>query len=243
VLQVIQACAPDVIVVAAYGLILPGSVLAVPRAGCLNIHASLLPRWRGAAPIQRAILAGDRESGISIMQMDEGLDTGPILLTKRAVIGDEETGGSLTERLAELGAAAIVEALANLGGLAPMPQDPAGATYASKIVKSEARIDWHFPSRDVERRVRALNPVPGAETLFQSQPLKVWRGRCAAGRGRPGEVLYSRNNQLIIACGEGALEVLEIQRPGGRRMPVTDFLRGAALDEGSELGEKPLASP
>ncbi len=173
----IASAKPDVMVVAAYGLILPAAVLSIPARGCLNIHASLLPRWRGAAPIQRALLAGDAETGISIMQMDEGLDTGPILLQKSLAVGAADSGGTLTEALARLGALAIVEALETLSRLTPRDQDPARATYAAKIRKGEARIDWTLSSAAIDRHVRAFNPVPGAETTRQGVPLKVWRAR------------------------------------------------------------------
>ena len=235
--------APDAMVVAAYGLILPAALLAIPVRGCLNIHASLLPRWRGAAPIQRALLAGDMETGICIMQMDAGLDTGPVLLEKRTRILDSDTGGSLTQRLGEMGGSAIVEALESLSGLVPRAQDASKATYASKVRKAEALIDWTWPSTAIARQVRAFDPSPGAETRLLGEPLKVWRAMAVEGLGTPGEVLQSRNNHLVIACKEGGLELLEVQRPGGRRMTAPEFLRGVALAEGQELGQKPLASP
>ena len=242
-IESISAASPDVMVVAAYGLMLPASVLSIPPKGCLNIHASLLPRWRGAAPIQRALLAGDRETGITIMRMDAGLDTGAVLLEKRLAIGEEETAGTLTDTLAALGASAILEALPGLDALAPRPQDAARATYAPKIAKSEARIDWSRSSAVIDRQVRAFNPTPGAETTLQGHPLKIWRARGFDGGGMPGRVLFSRNNRLVVGCGEGALELLEIQRSGGRRLAAADFLRGVPLAEGMEVGEKPLASP
>ena len=238
----LEAIVPDVMVVAAYGLILPREVLSVPRHGCLNIHASLLPRWRGAAPIQRALLAGDRETGVCIMQMEAGLDTGPVLLSKRVPISAEDTTGTLTVALGDLGASAIVEALSRLNELRPVPQDATLASYAPKVAKTEARIDWARSARDIDRQVRAFNPAPGAETELQGQPLKVWRVGPAEGAGRPGLVLYSRNSRLVVACGSGALELLEIQRPGARRMAVGEFVRGTSIDEGSGLGDKPLAS-
>ncbi len=238
----LEEAAPDVMVVAAYGLILPKRVLAIPRRGCLNIHASLLPRWRGAAPIQRALLAGDAHTGITIMQMDEGLDTGAVLLEKRIPIGDRETAGTLTSALAALGAEAIVEVLGRLDGLAAAPQDDCAATHAPKIAKAEALIDWTRSNGEIDRQVRAFNPVPGAETTFQEEALKIWDSRPAEGSGTPGQVLYSRNSRLVIGCGGGSLELLEIQRPGGRRMGVAEFLRGTTLAEGTEIGQKPLAS-
>ena len=241
-LALLEAAAPEVMVVAAYGLILPKRVLAIPARGCLNIHASLLPRWRGAAPIQRALLAGDARTGVTIMQMDEGLDTGAVLLEKALAIGERETAGSLTASLAALGAAAIVEALQKLDALVAVPQDNGAATYAAKIAKAEAAIDWTRSNREIDRRVRAFNPVPGAETTLHGQVLKVWEAGLGEGSGAPGEVLYSRNSRLVIGCGAGSLELLEIQRPGGRRLGVAEFLRGTPLPEGTGLGQKPLAS-
>jgi methionyl-tRNA formyltransferase len=219
--------APEVMVIAAYGLLLPAAVLAIPKRGCLNIHASLLPRWRGAAPIQRAILAGDTHTGVSIMQMDAGLDTGAVLLEESRAIGARETAGDLTAALAELGAHAIVQALAHLDDLHPRPQDSALATYASKIERSDAVIDWSQSSMSVDRHVRAFNPVPGAETRLADAPLKVWKAEPADASGKPGEVLIANGDRLVIACGEGALALREVQRAGGKRMAISDFLRGA----------------
>ena len=241
--SILSSASPDVMVVAAYGLLLPPRVLALPRFGCINIHASLLPRWRGAAPIQRALLAGDRETGIAIMRMDAGLDTGPVLLEKRMPIGDEDTAGTLTERLADLGAEAIVEALANMPSLPERTQATAGVTYAQKISKAEARIDWARSNVEIDRQVRAFNPAPGAESRLQGEPLKIWRARAVEGTGSPGQMLRFRDSKLVVACGKGALELLEIQRPGSRRMGVADFLRGTPVDGGAMLGEEPLASP
>jgi len=234
---------PDVMVVAAYGLLLPANVLSIPPLGCINIHASLLPRWRGAAPIQRALLAGDPETGISIMRMEAGLDTGPVLLERRMPIGDEDTTGSLTDRLGDLGAAAVVEALAGIESLVATPQRPDGVTYAQKISRAEARIDWTRSPIEIDRQVRAFNPAPGAESQLLGSPLKIWRARPVAGSGFPGRVLQFRDSQLVVACGNGALELLEIQRPGARRMGVPEFLRGTPVDAEATLGEKPLASP
>ena len=228
-----QRC--DAMVVAAYGLILPAAVLEVPPRGCLNIHASLLPRWRGAAPIQRAILQGDETTGISIMVMDSGLDTGPVLMAKPRRIEPRDTAGSLTEALAQLGAETIVAALGNLDRLTPVAQQQAEATYASKIGKSDARIDWREPNVAIDRRIRALDPVPGAETTHAGDVLKIWRATPVQGDGSPGRVLHAGGSQLIIACGQAALAIEEIQRPGGRRMPVADFLRGSALRLGAVL--------
>ena len=219
----------DVMVVAAYGLILPEAILKVPRRGCLNIHASLLPRWRGTAPIQRALLAGDSRTGVTIMQMDAGLDTGAVLLEKAHAIGPHDTAGDLTEALAGLGAQAILEALARLDELTPREQGNAQATYAKKVSRADARIDWNQTSVSVERQVRAFNPVPGAEARMGDESLKVWNAEIATGSGRPGEVLVSDGERLVIACGEGAVALVEVQRPGGKRMAIKDFLRGAHL--------------
>ncbi len=223
----LEALAPEVMVVAAYGLILPTTVLAIPKRGCLNIHASLLPRWRGAAPIQRALLAGDARTGISIMQMDEGLDTGAVLLERPRDIGSRETAGELTEALSELGAQAIVEALARLDELRPRAQDSALATYANKITRPDARIDWSHDNAAVDRHVRAFNPVPGAEMTLAGELLKVWRAQPVEGSSTPGEVITASDNRLVIACGRGALALDEVQRPGGKRMATRDFLQGA----------------
>ena len=217
---------PDVMVVAAYGLLLPPAVLEIPARGCLNIHASLLPRWRGAAPIQRALLAGDEETGITIMQMAAGLDTGPMLLTLRTPIGARESAGALLQRLTELGATAIVEALARIDDLSPEPQDESRATYAAKVSKADARIDWGQPVAHIDRQVRAFDPNPGAEAILEGEVVKVWRAEPLAAKGTAGEILPSDAGELVVACGIGALRLLEIQRPGGRRMPAAEFLRG-----------------
>ena len=237
----IRDAKPEVMVVAAYGLILPPAVLCIPANGCLNIHASLLPRWRGAAPIQRALLAGDRDTGISIMRMDRGLDTGPVLLEKPMPVGDRETAGSLTETLAALGAEAIVEAIGRLSTLVACPQDEKAATEAPKIAKSEARIDWSCASVAIDRQIRAFNPVPIAETTFHGEPLKIWQAEPTEGAGPPGRVLEAPGG-LVVACGEGALRLLVVQRPGGKRLAVAEFLRGTPLPGGTVLGQKPLAS-
>ena len=228
-LEKLRAARPDVIVVAAYGLILPRAVLELPARGCLNIHASLLPRWRGAAPIQRAILAGDATTGISIMRMDEGLDTGPVLLERAVPIGPRETSATLLAKLTDVGAQAIVEALANLDSLALHAQDGAHATYAAKITKPEARIDWARDALDLDRQVRAFDPVPGAEATLGSETLKVWAAEPVAGRGRPGSILAAQGAELVVACGSGALRLLRLQRAGGRKMAVAEFLRGSLL--------------
>jgi methionyl-tRNA formyltransferase len=222
-------------VVAAYGLLLPAAVLGIPSRGCLNIHASLLPRWRGAAPIQRAILAGDAETGVCIMQMAEGLDTGPVLLESRIRIDPEETSGGLTDRLADLGSTAIVAALAGLDRLEPRPQDEALKTYAKKIVKSESRLDWRRSAADIHRAVRAFNPAPGAETRLTGVVLKVWSAKLAQGSGQPGEILKCDEGRLIVAAGSGAIELMQVQKPGGKRLSAGEFLQGARLSQGMIL--------
>ena len=226
----------DVLVVAAYGIILPQAVLDLPRHGCLNIHASLLPRWRGAAPIHRAIQAGDAETGITIMQMDAGLDTGPMLLSRAEAIHADDTTGSLHDRLALLGADMIVEALRALpGGLTATPQPADGVTYAAKIGKAEASIDWSRPAVELERAIRAFNPFPGAVATLQQTPVKLWRARAIDAAGTPGEVLLAEGAGVIVACGEGALCITELQKPGGKRLPAADFLRGMPIAAGSRF--------
>lgn len=228
--------APDVMVVAAYGLILPQAVLDIPRRGCLNIHASLLPRWRGAAPIQRAIEAGDRETGVTIMRMDAGLDTGPMLLAERLEIGAIDTAGSLHDKLAVLGGRLIVEALARLDTLTPQPQPEAGVTYAAKIDKAEAAIDWSQPADVIERRLRAFDPFPGCTAELAGTTLKLWHAELEAGKGAPGEILAIGPNGIVVACGQGALALTELQKPGGRRLPAADFLRGFPMAAGQRFG-------
>lgn len=216
----------DVMVVAAYGMLLPESVLRIPPRGCLNIHASLLPRWRGAAPVHRALLAGDPETGVCIMRMEAGLDTGPVLLERRTAIGDDDTTGILTERLARLGAEAVVEALDRLDSLLPQVQDHARATYAAKIRKAEAVVDWLQPAVDIARRVRAFNPAPGVEARVGDETAKLWSVEVVPGSGRPGTLVAGAPG-LVVACGQDALRILELQRPGGRRIKAEDFLRGS----------------
>ena len=220
--------APDVMIVAAYGLILPPWMLALPRHGCLNIHASLLPRWRGAAPIQRAIEAGDDVTGVTIMQMDAGLDTGPMLQAETVEIGADDTAGTLQARLAALGGELIVQTLGALAK-APLigtPQPEIGATYASKIDKREALIDWRAPAGEIERRLRAFDPAPGARSVLAGETITCWRGAVRPGGGRPGEVVGSDDGALTVACGDGCLALLELQRAGGRRMTAAALLRG-----------------
>ena len=228
----------DVMVVAAYGLILPQAVLDTPAHGCLNIHASLLPRWRGAAPIQRAIEAGDTETGVCIMQMDAGLDTGAVVSTHHYAIKNTDTATDVHDALAVLGAHAIVADLQQLqqtGGLNATPQPPAGITYAQKLSKEEAKIDWNQPALVIERKIRAFNPVPGAWVEYQNQPLKIWRAEAVAQSGRAGEVLAISSDGLIVACGEGALNITELQPAGSKRMPVAAFAAGRHIEKGTPL--------
>ncbi|MBW8365669.1 MAG: methionyl-tRNA formyltransferase [Rhizobium sp.] len=232
----LRAADADVMVVAAYGLILPQAVLDLPRFGCLNIHASLLPRWRGAAPIQRAILAGDLETGITIMQMDAGLDTGAMLSKTVVPIRDDDTAASLHDVLAAAGASAIVAALANYATLVPAAQDDAQATYAAKLSKDEAQLDWRQSADVLARAVRAYNPAPGAWTLLDGAPLKVWTAATAPGAGDPGTVLRTDAEGLVVACGGGALTLREIQPAGSKRMSAAAFLAGRPLPPGTRLG-------
>jgi methionyl-tRNA formyltransferase len=227
----------DVIVVAAYGLILPRPVLELPPQGAINIHASLLPRWRGANPIQRALLAGDRETGVSIMKMDTGLDTGPVLMQEKIPIQEDDTLGTLHDRLAELGAKLVVQALDALetAVVKATPQPVEGATYAAKLDRREARVDWRKTTLAVNRQVRALNPSPGADARVRGVELKIWRCAPATGRGNPGEVLSVGKEGLCVACAEGALLITELQRSGGKRLPVAEFLRGFPLDVGERF--------
>jgi methionyl-tRNA formyltransferase len=228
----VAALGAEVGVVVAYGLILPQAVLdAVPR-GCLNIHASLLPRWRGAAPIQRALMAGDAETGVSIMAMAAGLDTGPVLLAERVPIGAEDTAGTLHDRLAGLGARLIVEALGRLDALAPVPQPEAGVTYARKIDKAEARVDWGRPAAEVDRLIRGLSPFPGAWAEVGGERVKLLTSAVAEGAGAPGTVLDGR---LTVACGEGAVRLLRLQRAGKGALDAGEFLRGLPVPAGSRL--------
>lgn len=238
----IEAAQADVMVVAAYGLILPQWVLDTPRLGCLNIHASLLPRWRGAAPIHRAIEAGDAETGVTIMQMDAGLDTGAMLLVEKLVIAPEDSTGSLHDKLALLGGRMIVEVLELVacGGLHAVPQPADGVTYAHKIEKHEAAIDWTQPAEVIARRIRAFNPFPGAATVCQGEAIKLWRCEIdSASRmsgEAPGTILSANEAGVVVQCGPGVLRLTELQRAGGKRLPVTDFLRGFALPAGTVLG-------
>ena len=235
------AAQADVMVVAAYGLILPPWVLAVPRLGCLNIHASLLPRWRGAAPIHRAVEAGDARTGISVMQMDAGLDTGDMLLVEAVGLAPTETTASLHDRLADLGARLIVEALelAVSGGLKPCAQPDVGIVYAHKIDKAEAAIDWALPAAVIERRIRAFDPFPGASSVLGGDIIKCWRATLSAGHGAPGEVLAVSEAGVVVACGDGALCLTELQRAGGKRLPARVFLLGKPLVPGLLFDPRP----
>jgi methionyl-tRNA formyltransferase len=222
----------DAAVVVAYGLILPQAVLDAPKRGCLNIHASLLPRWRGAAPIHRAIMAGDVETGICIMQMDAGLDTGPVLLREVTPIGAQDTTGQLHDRLSLMGARLIVDALDRLDDLTPVPQPAEGVTYAAKIDKSEAAIDWTRPAEEVDRQIRALSPFPGAWVDHDGQRIKLLASRLADGAGTAGTVL---DDALTVACGTGAVQLLRLQRAGRGAQDATEFLRGSPLPKGTVL--------
>lgn len=230
----------DVMVVAAYGLILPQWVLDLPRLGCLNIHASLLPRWRGAAPIHRAIEAGDAETGVTIMQMDAGLDTGAMLLKERVRIAADDTTATLHDKLALLGGRLVVEALeiAACGGFTPEAQPAEGVTYAHKIEKAEAAIAWSQAADAIERRIRAFDPFPGASAQLRGETVKLWRAR-AVMQGRasaaPGTIVAVDEHGIGVACGEGRLEITELQRPGGKRLPAADFLRGFPLEPGERF--------
>jgi len=230
----VAAVGAEVMVVAAYGLILPQVVLDMPRLGCINIHGSLLPRWRGAAPIQRALLAGDAETGVCIMQMEAGLDTGPVLLRGAFPIEATDTTVTLHDRLAELGARLVVEALGKL----PMPAEPQpaeGVTYAHKIEKAEALIDWSKSAAELDRHIRAFNPFPGAQALFRGQTVKLWQASPVPGQGEIGSILAVDKNSIIIACGEGALAATELQKAGGKRLPVQQFLAGHPLSVGDRF--------
>lgn len=231
----IAARAPEAIVVAAYGLILPRTILQIPRLGCINIHASLLPRWRGAAPIQRALLAGDPGTGVTIMQMDEGLDTGAILLQESVAISPLDTAQTLRDRLAALGGKLIVRALT--APPSPRPQDDALASYAPRIEKSEARIDWSEPAEIIERKVRAFNPDPGAHTLLNGIALKIWRARVERSVGAdPGEICEISPAGIVVACGADGLRLLELQRAGGKRLAAQAFVAGSRIARGARMG-------
>ncbi|HEY9101727.1 methionyl-tRNA formyltransferase [Chitinimonas sp.] len=233
----VAAIAADAMVVAAYGIILPQAVLDMPRLGCLNIHGSLLPRWRGAAPIQRAIEHGDAETGITIMQMDAGLDTGAMLSLHPVTIAADETTRSLHDKLAECGAEAIVAALANLPALqaGAVAQPTEGVTYAEKIRKDEAALDWTLPAETLARRIRAFDPFPGCTTRHGEETLKCWAARAEAGNGAPGQVLAADADGVLVGTGSGVLRVTEWQRPGSKRLPSREFLAGGKLQVNDKL--------
>jgi methionyl-tRNA formyltransferase len=235
-LEKVRAVRPDALVVAAYGLLLPPPLLEAGRYGALNVHASLLPRWRGAAPIQRALLAGDAETGISIMQMDAGLDTGGVLLQRRIPIATDDDAGTLHDKLAALGASAIVTALADLaaGRARATPQPETGVTYAAKIDKAETRLDWARPARELERAVRAFRPAPGAFAVLEGEPVKIWRAELLEAEGEPG-TLRVLDGKLVAACGEQALAITQLQRAGGRALSAAEFLRGRPLPPGARF--------
>ena len=235
ILADIQRLGPRVMVVVAYGLLLKREVLDIPEHGCINVHASLLPRWRGAAPIQRAIEAGDRETGISIMQMDEGLDTGPVLARRATPISSRDTAGSLHDRLAVIGAELLVETLKEIerGTTGAVPQDRSLATYARKITSDDARVDWRRPAGHIERQIRAMDPWPVARTVHGGRTIRLWQADVVRdGRAAAGEVVRSGPDGIDIACGEGVLRVKALQREGGKRMGVAEFLNGYRIDAG-----------
>ncbi|MEL7114122.1 MAG: methionyl-tRNA formyltransferase [Pseudomonadota bacterium] len=227
-----EALEAEVAVVVAYGLILPQPILDAPTSGCLNIHASLLPRWRGAAPIHRAILAGDTETGVCIMQMEAGLDTGPVLMRQTTPIQPDDTTATLHNRLSDMGAALILQALDQLPALTPTPQPETGVTYAEKISKDEAQINWTRPAEEIDRQIRGLSPFPGAWTLYQGERVKFLASRLAEGQGAPGDVLGG----LTIACGNGAVEVTRAQRAGKGALPASEVLRGWDIKPGDRMG-------
>lgn len=236
----LRAIAPDIMIVAAYGLILPASLLQIPQYGCINIHASLLPRWRGAAPIQRAILAGDHETGITIMQMDSGLDTGNILSRHVISIAPDETAATLHDKLATLGGIGIVAALQNLIGnkLKSLPQTETGISYAAKISKSEAAIDWTLDAAHIERVIRAFNPYPGAFTNLADKPLKIWQARevdLGGIPGEPGKIIAAASDSIMVACGRGALRIEILQPAGGKKLTVAQFMAGHTLMAGDRF--------
>lgn len=232
----LASIAPDVMVVAAYGLLLPNAILTLPRVGCLNIHASLLPRWRGAAPIQRALLAGDSETGITIMEMDSGLDTGPILRSYPLTIDERETGATLNAKLAALGAQAIVSTLAELDRLNSVPQPTEGITYAGKLTKQEARIDWKSSAKSIVRAIRAFNPSPGAHTMYGGTLLKLWDAYAVPGQGAAGHIVATGAQEIMVASGAGLVAVTELQRAGSRRLSAAEFILGFPELIGKKLG-------
>jgi len=237
----LAALQPDLMVVVAYGLILPQAVLDIPRLGCINSHASLLPRWRGAAPIQRAVEAGDTESGVTVMRMEAGLDTGPMLLKVTTPISTEDTGGSLHDRLAQMGPPAVVQAIAGLadGSLQGEVQNDALATYAHKLNKDEARLDWRRPAVELERLIRAFNPWPVCHSTLDGESVKVLAANVAAGKGEPGEILSASKDGLVVACGDQALSLTRLQLPGGKALSFSDLFnsRREKFAAGKVLGQ------
>ena len=234
----LRALAPDAIIVVAYGKLLPKAVLDIPPRGCINVHGSLLPRWRGAAPIQWSVIAGDQKAGVTTMQMAEGLDTGDMLLTYETAVGARETAGELFDRLAQAGANLLVETLEKLDRITPRPQDDSQSCYAHMLDKAMAVIDWTKSAREIDCLVRGLNPWPVALTTLAGARLKIYAAEPAEGSGKPGEVLESEPKKgLVVACGSGALALHEVQLVGGKRMQSADFLRGHAVPKGSILGE------
>jgi methionyl-tRNA formyltransferase len=229
---------PDVAVVVAYGKILPRAILGVPRHGCLNVHASLLPAYRGAAPIQWALIRGETETGVTIMRLDAGMDTGPTLLSRRLSIGDEDTAGTLSRRLAAAGAELMLVALERLqaGALVETPQDHARASLAPRLTKEDGRVDWTQPARDVRSRLRGVDPWPGAWTLLDGEPLKLWNAKIVEGAGEPGVVLGVDRDGLLVACGQGVLGIAEAQLPGRKRMTAQALVAGRPIPRGSRLG-------
>ena len=235
----LRALAPEVIIVVAYGKLLPKAVLDIPPHGCINVHGSLLPRWRGAAPIQWAVIAGDEMAGVTTMQMAEGLDTGDMLLTYETKVGEKETAGELFDRLAQSGAELLIQTLVKLDEITPRPQDDAQSCYAHMLDKQMAVIDWSRSAHEIDCLIRGLNPWPIALTTLSGERLKVFAAEKAAGNGEPGTVLEADPKKgLTVACGEGALGLIEIQLVGGKRMKATDFLRGHAIEVGTKLGDE-----
>lgn len=235
----LRELAPEVIIVVAYGKLLPKAVLDIPPHGCINVHGSLLPRWRGAAPIQWAVIAGDEMAGVTTMQMAEGLDTGDMLLTYETKVGEKETAGELFDRLAQSGAELLTQTLVKLDEITPRPQDDAQSCYAHMLDKQMAVIDWSKSAHEIDCLIRGLNPWPIALTTLSGERLKVFAAEKAAGRGEPGTVLEADPKKgLTVACGEGALKLIEIQLVGGKRMKATDFLRGHVIEVGTKLGDE-----
>jgi methionyl-tRNA formyltransferase len=238
----LRAAGADIMVVAAYGLILPRAVLDIPRLGCINIHASLLPRWRGAAPIQRAIEAGDLDTGVTLMRMEAGLDTGPMLLRCAVPITTGDNAASLHDKLATLGAHLVVDGLRRFDQLVPVAQPAEGVTYAAKIDKAEALLDFRRPAAELARRIRAFDPFPGTTAILDGATIKLWRAEAIEAQGTPGTVLAADGAGIVVACGDGALRLVELQKPGGKRLPVADLLHGFSIVPGQRF-ETPIPDP